>query len=68
MRFYDIVVRGRDNVRQPLAPPVLRVMRTSGRIGEVELNEDDLHSIIADAAKALKTLRARRHATVPTDG
>lgn len=66
LRFLSIVVPGRANVRAPLPPPTMRLVRENGRIAMVTLSEADLVSLIKQAAGALDQLRWRRDATVPT--
>ena len=63
--YHSIAVRGRGNVREPLDPPRLRLVRPSGKLVVVNLNEPQLLAILREATAALEVCWQRRHATVP---
>lgn len=67
MRYLSIDVPGRANVREPLNPPEMRLVKDNGRIAKVELSEHDLYAMLAHIAEALKRLEARRGATMRAD-
>lgn len=66
--YLGINVPTRNNVREPLADPEIRLVRPNAKAGtivKVRLNEAQLIQLMKDATKALETLFLRRDATVP---
>lgn len=64
-KFLSLHVPGRNNVREPLRLPTMRLVRPSGTVMEVELNEADLLAMLRSTADVLARLYDRRDATVP---
>lgn len=65
--YLSIVLPGRNNVREPLPAPQMRLVRGTGRIVTVDMTEGQLLAVIRHATDALDGMRARRGATEPKE-
>ena len=63
--YHSIELDGRANVREPIPPPRMRLVRPNGRIVTVDLTEGQLLQMLTDVAETLRRMRACRNATQP---
>lgn len=63
--YHSVEKPYRHNVREPLARPILNVIRPSGKVLTIGLSEAQIHQMIADCVEVLKQMRLSRGAAQP---
>jgi hypothetical protein len=62
--YHGVDLPGRSSVREPMPPPVIRLVR-GGKLVQVKMNEAQLLDLILNATRTLDLMRKCRGATVP---
>jgi hypothetical protein len=65
--YHGVDLPGRGSVREPMPPPVIRLVR-GDKLVQVKMNEAQLLDLILNATRTLDLMRKSRGATVPNSG